>query len=158
MLLAFREPGTPRRTGWLAVAAGCVLSLLAALSLLSTRSFVRRAAHADAIVVALNAGSAHPQVEFALVSGEKLSFPAGGFISYNKGARAKVLYMPEAPIESVRLDDFGALWLPDIVQAFMGIVFLGVGFATVPGRRRRESPPAVRHEHPKGSRRLPPTQ
>jgi hypothetical protein len=74
--------------GWLAVTVGCLLLLGAAGSAWSTRGFVQRATRADAVVIALNAGSAHPQVQFELPSGEKLSFPAGGFISYNMGAKA----------------------------------------------------------------------
>jgi hypothetical protein len=112
----------------LATIGGGILLLASAASAWSTRGFIDRATRAEGVVVSLHAGSAHPEVEFKLPSGKNLSFPAGGFISYNKGDRARVLYLPAAPIESVRLDDFGELWLPDIASALLGavIVFLGL--------------------------------
>jgi hypothetical protein len=125
----------------LSTIAGGVFLLVSGVSALSTRAFVDRATRAEGVVVSLNAGSAHPQVEFALPSGEKLSFPAGGFISYNKGERAKVLYRPEAPSETARLDDFGELWLPDLASALLGSVVLLFGLNGLRSARRRKAPP-----------------
>jgi hypothetical protein len=106
---------------------GALLLLLAAFSAWRTRSFVQRAARADGVVVSLNAGSAHPEVEFTLPNGEKVTFPASGFISYTKGQHATVLYLTDDPSLSPRLDDFGQLWVPHIIQLVFALVALGFG-------------------------------
>lgn len=118
---------TPKCLGIPPVLVGCLLLLVAAASAWSTRSFVRRATRATGVVVALNAGSAHPEIEFDLPSGEKVSFPAGGFISYSVGERPTVLYLPEAPFKGARLDHFGALWMRHIMLAAMGLIALAFG-------------------------------
>jgi hypothetical protein len=106
---------------------GGLLLLLGVFTALRTRSFVERAARADGVVVSLNAGSAHPEVEFALPSGEKVTFPASGFISYSKGQRATVLYLSEDPSRSPRLDDFGQLWMPHVIQFAFALGAIAVG-------------------------------
>jgi hypothetical protein len=111
----------------LAIIAGGLFVLVSLLGVWTTQSFVVRATRADGVVASLNAGSAHPQIEFAMPSGDTVSFPAGGFISYNTGERVTVLYLPEAPRESVRLNDFGDLWLPDIISGAVGVVVMLLG-------------------------------
>lgn len=120
-----------RGQGIFGLVIGGILWLTVIASVWGTYRFILKAIRTEAVVIALNAGSAHPQVEFELPSGEKISFPAGGLISYNRGERAKVLYMPEAPVETVRLDDFGALWLPIILRAVLASMFLAFGLAAL---------------------------
>ena len=118
---------TPRWFALVFLAVGCLVLLTLVFDIWSTRRFVSNATRADGVVIELNAGTAHPQVEFSLPSGEKVSFPANGFISYGMGKHAKVLYLPDDPYTSARLDDFGDLWTGKILQAVLGFVFLVVG-------------------------------
>lgn len=101
--------------------------LLTALEAYSTREFVQHAARANGVVVALNAGAAHPEIEFTSASGEKISFPAGGFISFRKGQRAAVLYRREDPYRGPRLDHFGQLWAPLIISASLALMGILLG-------------------------------
>jgi hypothetical protein len=117
----------PKWLGVLSLCAGCLLAVITVVDAWSTREFIRSAQRADGVVTELNAGAAHPQVQFQLPSGEKVEFPASGDISYSKAQRAPVLYLPEDPFRSARLDDFGDLWMPMIIRTGMALVFIALG-------------------------------
>jgi hypothetical protein len=84
-----------------------------------TRDFVRHARKAEGIVIALNAGPAHPQVEYADETGTKFTMPGRGWISYRRGDRVAVLYLVNDPHHESKIDDPGALW--DFVAIFSGL-------------------------------------
>lgn len=117
----------PRWFALCAVGVGSLLLVVLLIDVWSTYRFIARATRADGIVIELNAGSAHPQVKFELPSKESVEFPANGYISYRVGQAAKVLYLPDDPQKSARLDDFGDLWLDKIFDALMALTFIGLG-------------------------------
>lgn len=109
------------------MAVGAVVLVMLALDIWSTYRFIARAARADGMVIELNAGAAHPQVRFHLPSGVKIEFPANGYISYRVGQKAKVLYLPDRPQQSSRLDDFGDLWMGKVFDGVLGLAFVAIG-------------------------------
>lgn len=99
---------------------------------LDRREFLARAQTADGIVSHLNAGGSHPEIAFTTGSGEKISYPQGGFIfGYQQNQPVRVYYLPEQPAGSVVVDDPGALWGPSGVLGCLGLVFTFVGLAKV---------------------------
>ena len=115
-------------------------AVLLAISLgmaLSTRRFVREAASAPGVVTKLHAGAAHPEIEFTTAAGQKVSFPEGGWISYQPGDRVRVLYRPQEPHRHAALDDPGALWFEAGVT---GLVCLGLVLGGVLALFRPDSP------------------
>ncbi|WP_162956732.1 type VI secretion system immunity protein Tsi4, partial [Pseudomonas aeruginosa] len=63
--------------------------------------FLRTAQEAQGTVSALNAGGSHPQIDFTSVSGERISYPQGGFIfGYQVGEPVRVLYEAGRPAAS----------------------------------------------------------
>jgi hypothetical protein len=84
-----------------------------------TRDFVRDARRTEGVVIALNEGPAHPEIEYADETGRKFTMPGGGWISYRRGDRVGVLYLPNDPHHESRIDDPGALW--DLAAVFGGL-------------------------------------
>jgi hypothetical protein len=116
----------PRWLGTLFVAVGSVCLLISVLDAWQTRDFIRRAVRTEGVVVALPHGAAHPHIEYKLPSGEVPLVPFGGSISYRKGQKVVVLYLPEDPWHP-RLQDNGNLWFGTIVTGFLSLVFLAIG-------------------------------
>lgn len=126
-----------RAKGLLFFVVGMVLAIAAIGGGIRTRGFIRDAYAAQGVVVALNAGSSHPEIEFTAASGEKISYPQGGMIfGYQKGDRVRVLYYPKDPSAYPCVDDFGALWFGSMLPGVIGLSFLVVGFALLKGSRR----------------------
>lgn len=97
---------------------------------LDRREFLARAQTADGIVSHLNAGGSHPEIAFTTGSGEKISYPQGGFIfGYQQDQPVRVYYLPEQPAGSAIVDDSGALWGLSGVLGCLGLVFTLVGLA-----------------------------
>jgi hypothetical protein len=120
--------------GWLFVVVGVVLVAGAIASGFSTREFVRNSSVAPGVVVSLNAGGSHPEIEFTPVSGDKVSYPQGGMIfGYQKGDRVRVLYNPKDPSADPCVDDFGALWFWSILPGLIGLAFAVAGTAQIKG-------------------------
>jgi hypothetical protein len=117
----------PRWFALCSLGLGCFLLLVLVGDVWSTYRFVATAARAGGVVIELNAGAAHPQVKFELPSGESVEFPANGYISYRVGQAAMVLYSPDEPQKSARLDDFGDLWMDKIFDALVALTFIGLG-------------------------------
>jgi hypothetical protein len=104
--------------------------------------FLAHAKTAQGVVVGLNAGGSHPQIEFITAEGQKVSFPQGGLIfGYRVGERVKVKYIPADPVTSVSLDAFGALWFAPALLAVLSGIFILVG-------RRRETAPGAKPNQP----------
>lgn len=97
---------------------GCVYGLF--VSIQSTQQFLDAALKARGVVVALNAGGSHPQVEFTNIKGEQISYPQGGFIfGYRVGDKVTVFYLDNSP--NPQADRFGAVWESSIAFAFFVI-------------------------------------
>lgn len=108
--------------------AGLVLLALATALGLSVRGFAHAASSADGVVVRLNAGGSHPQIDFVTAIGEKVSYPQGGFIfGARVGDKVRVLYMPDAPRSTARIDTIGTLWFVPLLVFALGIVMLICG-------------------------------
>jgi hypothetical protein len=117
-------------------------ALLVASMVLSqrTQTFLLQAVRAEGVVVDLSAGSQHPSITYALPSGEKLTFAAGGWLSgYHLQQRVHVLYLAETPTQSAQLDDPGALWFATRLTAFLGSAQLLVGLAAMFVRAKQTS-------------------
>lgn len=98
--------------------------------------FLRTAQEAQGTVSALNAGGSHPQIDFTSVSGERISYPQGGFIfGYQVGEPVRVLYEAGRPAASAIVDDAGALWGNSAFLCGFGALFGIVGFRGLLGLR-----------------------
>lgn len=99
--------------------------ITAVVSVYNTREFLKSARSARGVVIDLNHGPAHPQVEFVLPSGQKTEFPANGWISYRKGDEVEVLYVvDENGLPDPHLNDRGDLWYFAVSQTGLGLVFV----------------------------------
>lgn len=107
--------------GLILITLGICLLVQAALSARETQAYLKAAVRTSGVVSDLGAGPAHPLVEFALPSGETLTFAEGGNISYRKGDRVPVVYLPREPETSAHIDDPGALWFETQLSATIGI-------------------------------------
>lgn len=84
----------------------------------------------------MNAGGSHPQIDFTSVSGERISYPQGGFIfGYQVGEPVRVLYEAGRPAASAIVDDAGALWGNSAFLCGFGALFGIVGFRGLLGLR-----------------------
>lgn len=87
------------------------LLVISAFTAMSTRDFLQTAIPASGLVVSLNAGGSHPQIEFVTRAGERISYPQGGMIYGMKvGNKVTVLYRADAPAETATIDRLGAVW------------------------------------------------
>ncbi|UZE22870.1 DUF3592 domain-containing protein [Pseudomonas sp. B21-056] len=99
---------------------------------LDRREFLAHAQIADGVVSHLNAGGSHPEIVFTTGSGEKVSYPQGGFIfGYRQDQPVRVHYLPEQPAGSAIVDDPAALWGTSGVLGCMGLVFAIFGLLEV---------------------------
>jgi hypothetical protein len=102
-----------------------------------TQAFLGRAKSADGVIVDMRYGSQHPAVEFALPSGERVKFWAGGWLSGHRlHERVAVLYEPAAPAQTAQLHEPGALWFSTRITGFLGIGQLVVGLLAMFVRTR----------------------
>ncbi|MFM0740604.1 DUF3592 domain-containing protein [Paraburkholderia xenovorans] len=93
---------------------GCLIGL--AISVRETKNFLNTAVEASGRVVALNAGGSHPQIEFIARSGERVSYPQGGWVGgYRVGDQVQVLYWESSPRTSATINRTGAIWAWAIV-------------------------------------------
>jgi hypothetical protein len=107
---------------------GLTLLVAAVLMARSTVRFTRTAARASGIVIALNAGGSHPEVQFTSKDGQRVRYPQGGMISgYRAGDRVTVLYDPRQPTSTACINAPGALWDGAGGLCLLGAVFLAVG-------------------------------
>lgn len=113
------------------IGIGVVLLIGAGITGYSQYRFVQSAQVAQGSVVALNAGSSHPEIEFTDASGSIVRYPQGGFIfGYRVGDSVAVLYDPLDPRHAV-IDTPGALWFTPGLLALLGLAF--ALFPLVPG-------------------------
>ncbi|WP_347928897.1 DUF3592 domain-containing protein [Pseudomonas helvetica] len=99
---------------------------------LERREFLAHAQTADGIVSHLNAGGSHPEIAFTTSSGEKISYPQGGFIfGYQQDQPVRVYYLPEQPASSAVVDTPAALWATPGVLGCIGLLFTLAGLLRV---------------------------
>lgn len=122
----------------IAIVIGIGLLVGAAVSVQSTREFLRTSNIAPGRVVRLNAGGYHPQIEFVTNAGERISYPQGGLISKMKeGDTVSVRYLADDPSHSATVDVFAAIWDAPIVLGFIGGFAVLCGMLNLPSRNRR---------------------
>ena len=78
-------------------------------------------------VVALYAGPAHPEVEYADASGQRHTFPGTGMVHHQAGARVGVLYIDRGDHHDARLAEWGSLWFSVCTTAGIGVALLIAG-------------------------------
>ncbi|MDN5514816.1 MAG: DUF3592 domain-containing protein [Pseudomonas sp.] len=135
-------PTTPSRRlkGGLFALAGLALITATVVQTSSRLDFLGSAVQAEGNVVALNAGSSHPEIAFIDNSGARISYPQGGWIyGYQVGMQVKVYYRAEAPATSAVVDDFGALWGTSVLLGLLGSVFIVSGLLTLFRRTHHQS-------------------
>jgi len=122
--------------GLLFALIGSGLLVIAVKLTLDRREFLASAQIADGIVSHLNAGGSHPEIAFTSSSGEKISYPQGGFIfGYQKDQPVRVYYLPKQPANSAIVDDLAALWGTPGALGFIGLVFTIVGLVGIISQR-----------------------
>lgn len=121
---------TQKLLGILFPILGVVLLLGAGLEGLVTYRFITLASRAEGKVVRLNAGGAHPVVQFTAVGEAAIEFSDSGYINYAVGDRVTVLYLKDAQNPSIpwaKIDTPGALWFEEIGLVGLGAAMMGGG-------------------------------
>lgn len=107
---------------------------------LARQDFLSRADAAPGKVASLNAGSAHPQIEFAAADGKTYSYPQGGMIyGYRAGQAVEVLYLQKAPQLTAVINDAGAIWGPAVLIGLIGLGFGMLSMLTLYNRRGKDA-------------------
>ncbi len=103
---------------------GAALLIAAVIAAMGVQRFRDAAARADGVVERLNAGGSHPQIRFTTMAGDVVSYAQGGLIfGYRAGDRVRVMYRPDRPQATARLDQFGAMWAMPLLLGFLGAGF-----------------------------------
>ena len=111
----------PRLPSVLLAVLGCILIGIAVFTAYDRIVFLRNAAEGDGVVVSLNAGSAHANVELTTLRGQQIQFSANGWISYRVHDRVRVVYDPEDPERTACVNDAGALWFAPSFVGGLGL-------------------------------------
>lgn len=118
-----------------AIVIGVGLLVAAAISAQSTREFLRTSIVVPGLVVKLNAGGYHPEIQFTTKTGQQISYPQGGIVTkVELGQRVEVRYQADDPDGSATMNVFAAIWDSTIVFAFMGVVAIMCGIMNLPSR------------------------
>lgn len=111
-------------SAWLGMATSIVLLAISAYMGLARQTFLSEADIAPGMVISLNAGGAHPQIEFAASDGKTYRYPQGGMIyGYRTGQAVEVLYLQKNPQLTAVISDTGAIWGPAALIALIGLGF-----------------------------------
>jgi len=103
---------------------GAALLIAAVIATIGVQRFRDAAARADGVVERLNAGGSHPQIRFTTTAGDVVSYAQGGLIfGYRAGDRVRVMYRPDRPQATARLDQFGAMWAMPLLLGLLGAGF-----------------------------------
>ncbi len=103
---------------------GAALLIAAVIATIGVQRFRDAAARADGVVERLNAGGSHPQIRFTTTAGDVVSYAQGGLIfCYRAGDRVRVMYRPDRPQATARLDQFGAMWAMPLLLGLLGAGF-----------------------------------
>jgi hypothetical protein len=107
---------------------GIGLIVVSGVAAAAKRGFVKSATASEGVVVRLNAGGSHPEIEFTTAAGRKVSYPQGGFIfGYRPGQKVRVLYLADAPAQTASVDAFGALWFVPVLLTVIGLFLIIAG-------------------------------
>jgi Protein of unknown function (DUF3592) len=117
--------------GLVLAATGLAALVFSFSSVQTTLEFVRTARRTDGRVVSLNAGPAHPEIEFVAPNGQKISFPAGGWISHRRGDRVGVLFLDHDPEGTAEIDEPGSRWFLAGLFAILGTALLVGGLYVI---------------------------
>lgn len=105
-----------------------ILLAISAYMALARQTFLSGADIAPGMVISLNAGGAHPQIEFVAADGKTYRYPQGGMIyGYRTGQAVQVLYLHEDPRMTAVINDTGAIWGPAVLVALIGLGLGGLG-------------------------------
>ncbi|MCW0082678.1 DUF3592 domain-containing protein [Burkholderia pseudomallei] len=111
---------------------GGIALIVTMLTYQDTSNFLQTSSTALGKVVALNHGSSHPEIEFTTESGEKISYPQGGFIfGMSVGDVVRVRYLTVSPRPTARIDRFGSIWFWTLTAGMFSVVFLTIGIVTL---------------------------
>jgi len=116
-----------RWVGLLLLLAGLAAVALAFAERSATRDFVQTAQRTEGTVVALFAGPAHPEIEYADASGARHTLPGTGWVHHRPGDRVPVLYMNRGDHNDARLDEWGSLWFSACTTVGIGVALLLAG-------------------------------
>jgi hypothetical protein len=126
-MIAGMGRGMPKQTIALFL-IGVFLLVSAVYAGIRVEHFVGSAERADGVVTKLDGGGNHPEIEFQLPSGTKITYPQGGLIfGYDVGDHVTVLYDPGSPSKTARLSSIGALWPLPIILSFIALLFMSLG-------------------------------
>ncbi|MDN7429391.1 DUF3592 domain-containing protein [Burkholderia sp. AU45388] len=118
-----------------AIVIGVGLLVAAAISAQSTRAFLRTSIVVPGLVVKLNVGGYHPEIQFTTKAGQHISYPQGGIVTkVELGQRVEVRYQADDPDGSATMNVFAAIWDSTIVFASMGVVAIACGIMNLPLR------------------------
>jgi len=108
----------------------CIYGLVESIN--STQHFLRVARKAPGVVVALNAGGSHPQIEFKDGYGKAVSYAQGGLITgYKIGDKVIVLYREDTSNPRATVDRFGAVWELSIYFSAMVVLIPVIGLVNI---------------------------
>ncbi|GBH28712.1 DUF3592 domain-containing protein [Burkholderia vietnamiensis] len=103
-----------------AIVIGVGLLVAAAICAQSTREFLRTSIVVPGLVVKLNAGGYHPEIQFTTKTGQQISYPQGGIVTkVELGQRVEVRYRADDPDGSATMNVFAAVWDLPIVFTIM---------------------------------------
>ncbi|MBK9249076.1 MAG: DUF3592 domain-containing protein [Ignavibacteria bacterium] len=97
-----------------------------------TLIFLDNAKHANGVVSEINrhaGNSTSPVIQFRLPNGKFAEYTSkveSSTAHFTIGEEVRMLYLPSAPSESARIDDFFELWLLPIIFGGLGVVFGGI--------------------------------
>ena len=128
-----------RRTIQFVLLIAGVLCLVLGLSRVNaTLRFVRQAVSAEGQVVTFGAGGAHAALRFTVPSGDVIDVSRGDLTGgAHAGDTVKLLYSPDNPGATVRLDQPVALWLPGgwiVALGLLGLLLSSLVARYRPGR------------------------
>jgi hypothetical protein len=90
--------------------------------------FTMSAAMADGVVIKLNQGGSHPEIQFTTADNKVVDYPQGGMISgYKVGDKVRVLYDKENTARA-EIDSFGALWGFQLAGMVISLIFIFISF------------------------------
>ncbi len=102
-----------------AIVIGVSLLVAAAINAQSAREFLRTSIVVPGLVVKLNAGGYHPEIQFTTKTGQQISYPQGGITKVELGQRVEVRYQADDPDGSATMNVFVAIWDSPIVFTIM---------------------------------------
>lgn len=107
----------------------------AAISAQSTREFLRTSIVVPGLVIKLNAGGYHPEIQFTTKTGQQISYPQGGIVTKAElGQRVEVRYQADDPDGSATMNVLVAIWNSSIIFAIMGAFAVVCGIMNLPSR------------------------